>query len=347
MSKYMKLLVTGGMGFIGSNFIRHIYKKYPSYTIINYDALTYAGNPENLTDIESTESANEEKRRYFFVRGDIVDAKQVLDVLEKHEPDVMINFAAESHVDRSLVDSGEFIRSNVVGVQNLLQFARKFGVKFVQISTDEVYGDILKGESVEEDAFRPSNPYAASKAAADLLAQSYIRSHNAPVLIVRGSNNFGPFQYPEKLIPLAITNILENKPIPIHGNGNHIRKWIHVDDFVNGIDLVLHEAKQGSIYNISGHEGTNMNALRQIADYFKVAHSETFEFTNDRPGADLRYAPHAGKIERELGWKSKHHLDESLPELIEWYLKNRDWWTKIKKQKEFLDSYERQRQAKY
>lgn len=343
----MKLLITGGMGFIGSNFIRYVYKKYPSYTIINYDALTYAGNPENLSDIETLESVKEGDRRYFFVQGDIVDAKAVNDVLEKYNPDVIINFAAESHVDRSFFDSVEFIRSNILGTQNLLRLACKYGVKFIQISTDEIYGDVLSGYSDEESPIRPSNPYAASKAGADLLVQSFIRSHGASVVIVRGSNNFGPYQYPEKLLPLAITNIIENKKIPIHGSGEHVRKWLHVDDFVGGIDLVLHGAKQGSIYNIAGHEGTNINALRRIADYLGVLHDDVFEFTGDRPGADMRYAPHSGKIERELGWKPKRHLDEALAELIEWYRDNEAWWSKIKHRKEFLDSYERQRQAKY
>lgn len=335
------------MGFIGSNFIRHIYKKYPSYTIINYDALTYAGNPENLSDIDAEESAKGDDRRYFFVHNDIVSAKAVTDVIEKYAPDVIINFAAESHVDRSFFDSEEFIRSNVLGTQNLLRFANKYGVKFIQISTDEIYGDVPVGYSDEESPIRPSNPYAASKAGADLLAQSFIRSHDASIIIVRGSNNFGPYQYPEKLLPLAITNIIEKKPIPIHGNGEHTRHWLHVTDFVDGIDLVLHEAKPGSIYNIAGHEGTNIGALRRIADYLGVAHEDVFVFTNDRPGADLRYAPHAGKIERELGWKPKRHLDEALSELIEWYRNNEEWWTKIKDKKEFLDSYERQRLAKY
>ncbi len=343
----MKLLVTGGMGFIGSNFIRHIYNKYPSYTIVNYDALTYAGNPENLSDIEATEAARGNDRRYFFVHNDIADARAVIDVLEKHAPDVIINFAAESHVDRSFFDSEEFVRSNILGTQNLLRFACKYGVKFIQISTDEIYGDVPTGYSDEESPIRPSNPYAASKAGADLLAQSFIRSHGAQVVIVRGSNNFGPYQYPEKLLPLAITNIIEKKNIPIHGSGEHVRHWLHVGDFVDGIDLVLHKAKQGSIYNIAGHEGTNIGALRRIADYFGVMHDDVFEFTNDRPGADLRYAPHAGKIERELGWKPERHLDEALPELIDWYRDNEEWWRKIKNRKEFLDSYERQRQAKY
>lgn len=343
----MKLLVTGGMGFIGSNFIRHIYKKYPSYTIINYDALTYAGNPENLSDIEALEAAKEDARRYFFIQGDIVDAKAVSDVLEQYTPEVIINFAAESHVDRSLVDSGEFIRSNVVGVQNLLQFARQRDIKFIQISTDEIYGDISEGYSTEESPMRPSNPYAASKAGADLLVQSYMRSHSAPVLIVRGSNNFGPYQYPEKLIPLAITNIIEEKTIPVHGNGKHVRTWLHTDDFAEGIDVVIHRAKNGSIYNIAGHEDTNLGVLQRIAAHLDVAHEKVFLHVGDRPGADLRYAPHGGKIERELGWTPKRHLDDALTEIIDWYVNNPDWWKKIKAKKEFSDHYEKQRQAKY
>lgn len=343
----MKLLITGGMGFIGSNFIRHIYNTYPSYHIVNYDALTYAGNPENLSDIEAIQATKGDRRRYFFVHGDIGDARLVNEALEKFGSDIIINFAAESHVDRSLFDSGAFIRSNILGAQNLLHFARKFGIKFIQISTDEIYGDVSEGYSTEESPIRPSNPYAASKAGADVLAQSYIRSHKAPVIIVRGSNNFGPYQYPEKLLPLAITNIIEKKHIPIHGTGEHVRHWLHVDDFVQGLDLVLHNARQGSIYNIAGHEGTNIGALRRIAAYFDVPEESIFEFTNDRPGADMRYAPHGGKIERELGWKPKRHLDEALPDLIEWYCANEKWWRKIKEKKEFSEHYERQRLSKY
>ncbi|OGZ05582.1 MAG: dTDP-glucose 4,6-dehydratase [Candidatus Lloydbacteria bacterium RIFCSPHIGHO2_02_FULL_54_17] len=343
----MKLLITGGMGFIGSNFIRHVYNKYPSYFIINYDALTYAGNPENLSDIEALESVKGDDRRYVFVKGDIADAKAVHDVLEAYEPEVVVNFAAESHVDRSLVDSGEFIRSNIVGVQNLLQLARKYDVKFLQISTDEVYGDVETGYSTEESPMRPSNPYAASKAGADLLVQSYMRSHNAPVMIVRGSNNFGPYQYPEKLIPLAVTNIIEGATIPVHGNGKHIRTWLHTDDFAEGIDLVLHQAKNGSIYNIAGDEDSNLALLKRIAEYLGASHDKVLLHVGDRPGADMRYAPHAGRIERELGWTPKRTLVSSLPEIIDWYVENPDWWKKVKAKKEFSDHYEKQRQAKY
>jgi dTDP-glucose 4,6-dehydratase len=342
----MKILVTGGMGFMGSNFIRYIYEKYPSDEIVNFDALTYAGNPDNLADIEDLEAARS-KRRYLFVRGDIAEPEDIKRAVAAFEPDVIVNFAAESHVDRSLISADEFIRANVVGVQNLIQLSKEHFIKFLQISTDEIYGDVLDGYSTEDSPIRPSNPYAASKAGADLLVQSYIRSHGAPALIVRGSNNFGPYQYPEKLIPLAITNIIEGAKIPVHGSGKHIRTWLHVDDFVRGVDLVLREGSLGGVYNLAGHEESNLGLLKRIADHLSIEHADALEHVGDRPGADLRYAPHAGKIERELGWTPKHHIHDALPDVVRWYKENHAWWKKVKQRKEFLEHYEKQRQAKY
>ncbi|MEK9201735.1 MAG: GDP-mannose 4,6-dehydratase, partial [Patescibacteria group bacterium] len=223
-----KIFVTGGAGFIGSNFIRYMYKKYPTYVFYNLDLLTYAGNLENLADIEAAEKKNADKR-YFFIKGDICDAKGLEKIFGKHNFDMVVNFAAESHVDRSLVDSFEFIKTNILGTHILLNLVHKLGIRFVHISTDEVYGDVPKGHSTEESSMRPSNPYSASKAAADHLVQSYMRSHKIKAVLVRGSNNFGPYQYPEKLIPLIITNLLEGHKIPIHGNGKHVRTWIHVE----------------------------------------------------------------------------------------------------------------------
>src|SRR3989338_6385839 len=335
----MKILVTGGMGFIGSNFIRQMFFRHPSYSILNYDALTYAGNPDNLIDVEESDNG---AGRYSFFKGDIVDADTLEKTVQSFQPDVIVNFAAESHVDRSLADSAEFINSNIVGAHKLFEISRKHNIKLVHISTDEVYGDVPEGYSSEESPIRPSNPYAASKAAADLLAQTYIRSHNAPILIVRGSNNYGPYQYPEKLIPLAITNILEGNKIPIHGNGKHIRTWIHVDDFSRGIDAVLHEGAIGSIYNISGHEQSNLELLRKIATHLEVSHDDFFEHVGDRPGADVRYAPISNKITQDLGWKPAHHIDEQITELVAWYKDNSEWWKKVKERKEFTDHYEKQ-----
>lgn len=350
ISNNMTILVTGGAGFIGSNFIRYMYHKYPRYRIVNFDALTYAGNPDNLRDIEAEEAArtiNSGMPRYRFVKGDITEEQAVRNVITEEEPDVIINFAAESHVDRSFYGPAAFIHSNVVGANIVLELAREFNISFIQISTDEIYGDVLEGYSSEESPIRPSNPYAASKAAADLLVQSYIRSHKVPAIIIRGSNNFGPYQYPEKLIPLAITNIFEEKKVPIHGTGEHVRTWVHVLDFVEGVDLILHQGKVGEVYNIAGHELANIELLRTIADEIGVKHHEVFEHVSDRPGADFRYAPHAGKIERELGWKPKRHIKESIPELVAWYRENEAWWKKIKEKAVFRDHYEKQRKAKY
>lgn len=343
----MKLLVTGGMGFIGSNFVRHVYAKYPTYTIVNYDALTYAGNPDNLADIDAAEAKKGENARYVFVHGDIADLDRVKETLETYRPDAIVNFAAESHVDRSIIDSSGFVRSNVVGMHTLLELARQMGIKMVHISTDEIYGDVLEGHSTEESPIAPSNPYAALKAAADLLARSYVRTHKAPVVIVRGSNNFGPYQYPEKLLPLAITNLLEGEKIPVHGSGEHVRTWIHVQDFVEGIDLVLHEAPVGSVYNIAGHERANIELLKRIASELGVSHGEAIHHVGDRPGADMRYAPHGGKMERDFGWTPKRHIDETLPELILWYKTNVPWWKKVKAKQDFVDHYTRQKEAKY
>ncbi len=342
----MRILVTGGMGFIGSHFVRHIYRRHPSYEIVNIDALTYAGNPENLADIEAAEAVAN-RRRYWFVKGDIADAAFVERTVKEWKPDAIVNFAAESHVDRSFVGAAAFILTNVLGVEHLLQAARAGGIKFVQISTDEIYGDVPEGESSEESPLRPSNPYAASKAAADLLVRAYMRSDAAPAMLIRGSNNFGSHQYPEKLIPLAITNLLESKKVPVHGTGRHVRRWIHVDDFVEGIDLALHRAASGSIYNLAGRERANLDLLRRIATELGLRPEDAYEHVPDRPSADHRYAPSAAKAERELGWKPKRHIDEALPGIIAWYRANPSWWRKVKEKREFRDHYEKQRRARY
>lgn len=346
-----KILICGGAGFIGSNFVRHIYHRYPSYQLYNLDLLTYCGNKKNLQDLEAAEAGKPEvESRYVFLQGDICD-KDLLDrLITTYRFDIIVNFAAESHVDRSLYSSYDFIRTNVLGVHNLIDACRRHGVsRFVQISTDEVYGDVPTGFCTEHAPLHASNPYSASKASADVLTKSYMRTHKLPAVIVRGSNNFGPYQYPEKLIPLAISNMIEEKPIPVHGTGEHIRSWLHVLDFCQAIDLVLHHGRDGEVYNVAGVQKTNVEVLeairaalglpKRLAAY--VAH------TNDRPGADLRYAPDAGKIKAELGWALTRQFDEVIHETVEWYLGNRSWWQEIKEKDIFQDHYKRQVEAKY
>ncbi|MDO8443569.1 MAG: dTDP-glucose 4,6-dehydratase [Candidatus Azambacteria bacterium] len=343
------ILVCGGSGFIGSNFIRYIYNKYPGYKIFNLDLLTYAGNPENLLDIEQKEAAVDlVKKRYNFIHGDICDGAFLNDIFFQNNFDIVVNFAAESHVDRSFVNSFDFIRTNVEGARSLVEAARKHNVaRFVQISTDEIYGSVPNGFSTEEAPFRPSNPYAASKAAADLLVQSYIKTHRVPALIVRGSNNYGPFQYPEKLIPLAVSNIIEGKKVPVHGSGEHRRSWLHVNDFCDAIDLIIHEATDHSIFNVSGEEKSNLEILEIISKNFGGSSEGLKEHTKDRPGADLRYAPDSSKLKLELGWFPKYNIEGSLTDIVSWYKDNQDWWRKIKSKKNYQDHYERQVKAEY
>lgn len=338
-----KILVCGGAGFIGSNFVRHLHHAYPSYQIFNLDLLTYSGNQKNLLDLATSAS-------YKFIQGDICD-KALLDKLfVENNFDCVVNFAAESHVDRSLHSSYHFIRTNVMGTHALIEVAKQFKThRFVQISTDEVYGDVTSGASDEAAPLNPSSPYSSSKAAADLLIKSYVRSHKLPTVIIRGSNNFGPYQYPEKLIPLAISNLLEGKQIPIHGDGLHVRSWLYVQDFCNAIDAVMHKGRDGEIYNASGVPKTNLEVLEQIAKNLKMEdrwHNHKVH-TSDRPGADLRYAPDCGKITRELGWQPQNQFDNALASTVQWYLDNRDWWQDIKNTTTFLEHYERQSRAQY
>lgn len=343
------ILVTGGYGFIGSNFIRHIYNKYPEYKIFNIDLLTYAGNPDNLLDIENTEKELESsKKRYQFLYGDICD-KRFLDIIfSRHHFDMVVNFAAETHVDRSIVDMNDFIYTNIGGVRCLIETVRKYNVpRFVHISTDEIYGDIKTGYSTEISALCPSNPYSSSKAAADLIVQSFIRTHNVPAVIVRGSNNFGPNQYPEKLIPLAITNIIEGKKVPVHGEGLHIRSWVHVKDFCDAIDLIAHSAPNFEIYNVHGEEKTNIDVLKQIANHMGAKFEDYCQHVGDRPGADTRYAVDATKLKTQLNWTPKYNLEKDLVDVIKWYIANPDWWRKIKSTQGYQNHYEKQSQAKW
>ncbi len=343
-----RVLITGASGFMGSNFLRLLYNKYPGYDLTNLDILAYAGNQDNLLDIEEKDKKlPKNKRRYHFVKGDICDPV-LIKKLFKTGFDVVVNFAADSHVDRSIMDARIFMHTNITGVNNLIHFVKEFKIpRFIQISTDEVYGDIDKGFSKEDHPFRPSNPYSASKASADLIMQSYMRTHKLPLLIVRGSNNFGPFQYPEKLIPLTITNILEGKKIPVHGDGSQIRKWIHVNDFCNAVDLVMHEAEDRSIYNISGIEMSNLQIIRAISSYLGKGKDEYVYFVQDRPGGDARYSPDSSKIGSELGWKIKYPVKHHLREVVQWYIDNEPWWRKIKNKGSFRAYYKKQLNSEY
>lgn len=317
----MRLLVTGGAGFIGSNFIRHILKKYPDFKIVNLDKLTYAGNLDNLKDIENNPN-------YQFIKGDICD-KEIVEKLAK-DIDIIINFAAETHVDRSIEDAGVFIKSDILGTYNLLEAVKKFNIKkFIQISTDEVYGSTESNSFKETDSLKPNSPYSASKAGADLLVRSYIKTHNVPAIITRSSNNYGPYQYPEKLIPLFVTNLLENKKIPLYGDGLNVRDWLYVIDNCEAIDFVLQNGKEGEIYNIgSGSEITNLEITKTILK--ELNKDETnIDFVKDRLGHDFRYSLDCSKI-NTLGWKPRFNFEQSIKETINWYKNNESWWKKIK-----------------
>ena len=311
----MKILVTGGAGFIGSNFIKFILKKYPNYKIINLDALTYCGNLKNLSEVENNSN-------YEFVYGDICDKKLVNALVKK--VDWVVNFAAHSHVDNSIKSPEPFIKTNIEGVFNLLEASKKHNIeKFLQISTDEVYGSIEKGSFDENSPLNPSSPYSASKAGADMLVLSYFKTFNLRTLITRCSNNYGPNQYPEKLIPLCILNILKNKNVTLYGNGLNIRNWIYVDDHVNALDKVLHKGKIGEIYNIaSDNYKTNLEVIYLILDYMKKD-KNFIEFIKDRPGHDMRYSVTCDKI-KKLDWQPETTFEKGIKSTVEWYLRNFD-----------------------
>jgi len=336
----MKILVTGGAGFIGSNFIRHILTTHPAYVVINFDALTYAGNLENLQDVASTEGIGSHPR-YQFIKGDIGDAEQVNRVIADGV-DAIINFAAESHVDRSIDNAGVFIRTNVLGTQVLLDAALRHRVeRFIQISTDEVYGSLgPEGKFVETTPLAPNSPYSASKAGADLLVRSYFETFGLQTIITRCSNNYGPYQFPEKLIPLFITNALADLPLPLYGDGLNVRDWIHVADHCAAIDLVLHKGRPGEIYNIGGNcEKTNREITYMILN--ELGKSETLiKHVKDRPGHDRRYAIDCTKLSRELGWTPKYDFQRGMKETIAWYLNNQEWWSRVKSG-EYLAFYKR------
>lgn len=321
----MNILVTGGAGFIGSNFVRHVVETYPSYGIVNYDLLTYAGNLENLKDIESHEN-------YTFVKGDINNRELVDHLVRYHNIDVIVNFAAESHVDRSITEPDIFIKSNVLGTQALLDVAKANNLKkYVQVSTDEVYGSLGEtGYFTEETPLAPNSPYSASKAGADMLVSAYHETFGMNVNITRCSNNYGPYHFPEKLIPLMVTNALEGKELPIYGDGKNVRDWLHVKDHCVAIDLVIHKGEPGEIYNVGGHnERTNNEIVHLIVEKLK-APKELIKFVEDRLGHDRRYAIDPTKLTTELGWKPKYTFDTGIVETIQWYLDNQGWWENIK-----------------
>ncbi|WP_303247755.1 dTDP-glucose 4,6-dehydratase [uncultured Methanobrevibacter sp.] len=318
-----KILITGGAGFIGSNFVKYINDKYPDYEIVNFDLLTYCGNLENLKDIEFNDN-------YTFVKGNIADNDLVADTIKGC--DYVVNFAAESHVDRSIKDPEIFIKSNVLGTQVLLNAALNEGIeKYVQISTDEVYGSLGQtGYFTEETPLQPNSPYSASKASGDLITRAYYQTFEMPVNITRCSNNYGPYQFPEKLIPLMISNALENKDLPVYGDGKNIRDWLHVYDHCTAIDLVLHDGKPGEVYNIGGNnEKKNIEIVKLILKYLDKDDS-LIKFVDDRLGHDRRYAIDSTKIQEELGWKPKYTFETGIKETIEWYLENQDWIEQVK-----------------
>lgn len=320
----MSLLVTGGAGFIGSNFIRYMLQAHPEYPIVNLDALTYAGNLNNLKDQKNNP-------RYTFIHGNICDATLVNTVMEKFTVDTVVHFAAESHVDRSIADASVCVKTNVLGTHILLEASKRRKVRrFIHISTDEVYGSRKEGSFRETDILSPSSPYSSSKAGSDLLALSYYTTFGLPVIVTRCTNNFGPYQFPEKLIPLFVTNLIDGKSVPVYGTGKNIRDWIHVQDHCNAIVFLLNKGDSGEIYNIGGeNEMTNLGITQKILKLLKKDDS-MIEYVQDRPGHDFRYSLDCTKL-HSLGWKPSHSFDEGLNETVTWYVQNEWWWRPLKK----------------
>ena len=334
----MKVIITGGAGFIGGNFVHYMLNKYPDYEIICLDCLTYAGNMETLEP--ATGNPN-----FKFYKVDISDRDAVFTLFEDEKPDFVVNFAAESHVDRSIEDPGIFLQTNIIGTQVLMDACRKYGVKrYHQVSTDEVYGDLPLERAdlffTEETPIHTSSPYSASKAAADLLVQAYHRTYDLPVTISRCSNNYGPYHFPEKLIPLMIANALNDKPLPVYGKGENVRDWLYVEDHCAAIDLIIHNGTVGEVYNIGGHnERTNLAVVKTILKELGKPES-LIMYVTDRKGHDMRYAIDPSKIRRELGWEPATMFDEGIKETIKWYLENRTWWENIISG-EYANYYER------
>ena len=323
----MKLLVTGGAGFIGSNFVHYILEKYPEDQVINLDLLTYAGNIHNLDDVKDNPN-------HIFVQGNINNRELVRHLVKTHGITHFVNFAAESHVDRSILNPEIFVETNIQGTLALLNVAKEMGIeKYLQVSTDEVYGSLgAEGYFTEETPLAPNSPYSASKTGADLLVRSYYETYGINVNITRCSNNYGPYHFPEKLIPLMITNAMDEKQLPIYGDGENIRDWLHVKDHCQAIDLVLRKGRKGEVYNIGGHnERTNNQIVDIIIEQLGVSR-DLITYVDDRLGHDKRYAIDPTKLETELGWKPEHTFDTGILETIEWYLNNEDWWRPLKEQ---------------
>ena len=323
----MKVLVTGGAGFIGGNFIYYMLKKYPDYEIICVDSLTYAGNPETIAPAM-------ENPRFKFYKADITHREEIFEIYEKERPDITVNFAAESHVDRSIDTPDIFLKTNAMGAQVMLDACRKYGTKrYHQVSTDEVYGDLPLDRPdlffTEETPLHTSSPYSASKASADLLVQAYHRTYNLPATISRCSNNYGPYQFPEKMIPLMIINALNDKPLPVYGDGKNVRDWLYVEDHCLAIDLIIHKGREGEIYNIGGHnEMHNIDIVKLICKALGKPES-LITYVTDRKGHDMRYAIDPAKIHARLGWLPKVKFADGIEKTIEWYLDNKDWWQHI------------------
>lgn len=321
----MKIIVTGGAGFIGGNFVHYMLKRYSDYKIICLDKLTYAGNMETLEPVMSHEN-------FKFIKADIVDRETIYRIFESEKPDIIVNFAAESHVDRSIEDPSIFLQTNILGTQVLLDACRKYGIhRFHQVSTDEVYGDLPLDRPdlffTEETPIHTSSPYSASKASADLLVQAYHRTYGLPVTISCCSNNYGPYQFPEKLIPLMIANVLNNKPLPVYGTGENVRDWLYVEDHCNAIELIIHNGRVGEVYNIGGHnERTNLEVVQMI---IRELGKGEIQFVTDRAGHDLRYAIDPKKIHNELGWFPVTKFENGIKKTIRWYLEHMPWWENI------------------
>lgn len=332
-----RIMVTGGAGFIGSNFVRYMLQSYPAYNIVVYDKLTYAGRLENLQDV-----AEAFGDRYRFVKGDICDIESVERTVRDHKIDTIINFAAETHVDRSLMEPGSFIQTDVYGTYVLLEAARKFGLeRYHQVSTDEVYGQVLEGRSTEADHLEPRSPYAASKAAGDLMVLAYAESWDLPVTITRGSNNVGPYQYPEKVVPLFATNAIDEEPLPVYGDGKQMRDYQYVLDHCTGIDIVLHKGALGEIYNVgTGSELTNLDMTKIVLATLERPES-LIKHVEDRPGHDRRYALDVSKL-RALGWTSAYTCEQAVEMSARWYAKNEWWWRPIKSGEYYKNYYAKQ-----
>lgn len=331
----MKVLITGGAGFMGSNMVRYILNKYPDYEVINYDKLTYAGNLENLRDIEDNE-------RYTFIQGDIADIATVDAVFAEHKPDIVVNYAAETHVDRSILDPTAFLMTDILGTYALLEAVKKYGTeRFVQISTDEVFGSTDEELFTEESPFMPNSPYSAAKAGGDHLCRAYHVTYETPVIVTHSCNFYGPYQYPEKLFPLFITNLIEDKKVPLYGTGMNVREWIYTEDHCSAVDTIMHKGKLGEVYNIgTGNRVTNKEITYMLLEKLGVG-EEMIEFVKDREGHDHMYAVDSTKLREELGWEPQVSFEEGVDKTIAWYKEHEEWWKPLKSG-EYMEYYKKQ-----